>query len=198
MSATALEVLRYLLPGILAAWVYYGVTRFEKPPQFERLVQALVFTAIVQALLSGIQLLPRVRIDRGAEFTWSSALALFVGLGVAVAVNGDWIHRVLRRCGISRQTGYPSEWFSAFQREPSWVVLHLAGERRLFGWPHEWPRDNTSGHVAVGYPEWLVGETERIPLTGVDRILIRASDVEMVEFLPELEEGDCDGKQEAG
>ena len=39
-----------LLPGFLAAWVYYGLTAHPKPSPFERVIQALIFTVIVRAL----------------------------------------------------------------------------------------------------------------------------------------------------
>ncbi|MDP9620179.1 hypothetical protein [Stenotrophomonas geniculata] len=48
----ATTLLTYLLPGFLAAWVFYGLTSHPKPPQFERTVEALVFTFAVQALVT--------------------------------------------------------------------------------------------------------------------------------------------------
>ncbi|WP_425032221.1 hypothetical protein [Pelagibius sp.] len=45
-------LLQYLLPGFLAAWVFYGLTAHQKPSQFERVIQALIFTLIVQAIVS--------------------------------------------------------------------------------------------------------------------------------------------------
>ena len=40
-------ILQYLLPGFLAAWIFYGFTSHPKPSQFERVVQALIFTLII-------------------------------------------------------------------------------------------------------------------------------------------------------
>ena len=44
-------LLQYLLPGFVAAWVFYGFTSFPKPSQFERVVQALIFTIFIQAFV---------------------------------------------------------------------------------------------------------------------------------------------------
>jgi len=44
------ELFQFLLPGFLSAWIFYGFTAFEKPNQFERVIQALIFTIFVQAL----------------------------------------------------------------------------------------------------------------------------------------------------
>ncbi len=48
-------LLTYLLPGFLAAWVFYGLTSHPKPSQFERVVQALIFTLIIQTLVPPCQ-----------------------------------------------------------------------------------------------------------------------------------------------
>ena len=36
--------------GFFAAWVFYGLTPFSKPSGYERTVQALIFTIIVEVL----------------------------------------------------------------------------------------------------------------------------------------------------
>ena len=49
-SSETVKILAFLLPGFVAAAVFYSLTSHPKPSQFERVVQALVFTAIVQGL----------------------------------------------------------------------------------------------------------------------------------------------------
>lgn len=51
MSKEVVLVLVYLLPGFLAAWVFYGLTSHPKPSQFERVVQAVIFTFVIQTLI---------------------------------------------------------------------------------------------------------------------------------------------------
>ena len=70
-----------------------------------------------------------------------------------------------------------------FLRHPDcYVVLHLKGQRRLYGWPEEWPSRPDEGHFRIAEGEWLI-EDERRPAKGVSAILIPAGEVEMVEFL---------------
>lgn len=89
----------------------------------------------------------------------------------------------LLTCKRSRETSYPSEWYSAFSRHSDcYVTLHLKGQRRLFGWPQEWPNRPDEGHFRIAEAEWLDDET-RIPVTGVLAIVIPVDQVEMVEFL---------------
>ena len=43
-----------LLPGFVAAWIFYGLTGHSKPSPFERVVQALVYNVIVQPFVIAI------------------------------------------------------------------------------------------------------------------------------------------------
>ena len=56
------------------------------------------------------------------------------------------------------------------------------GERRLYGWPTEWPSRPDEGHFLIEEVEWLDGD-KRIPAKGVAGMVVPASEVEMVEFL---------------
>ena len=198
-SSEIVKVIYALLPGFLTAWVFYGLTAHPRQGMFERVVQALIFTGIVQAI---------VLVIRGAMFFlgrhiyvlafWtddrayvlSIVVALLLGLFVARLANKDAFHRFLRetkwlKClwldGITTRTSFPSEWFSAFSADKRYVVLHLTGERRLFGWPLEWPDQPDSGHFVIMKAEWLLDDSSRAPLHKVEKLIVPAKDVEMVE-----------------
>ena len=113
----------------------------------------------------------------------SILVAVALALLASYASNRDSVHRILRHLRITKETSYPSEWDSAFSRHGDcYVVLHLKGQRRLYGWPEEWPSHPEQGHFRISEGEWL-DEDKRIPATGVSAVLIPASEVEMVEFL---------------
>ena len=200
MDWTAEHILRLLyelLPGFLAAWIFYSLTAHPKPSSFERIVQALVFTIIVRAGMTGTRLLLQfagVLTDAGTwtqdvQLTWSVITALAVGLLVATSVNKDWFHGCLRRIGLTSRTSFPSEWYSGFTRSKRhYVVLHLNGERRLYGWPEEWPDSPERGHFLIMQAKWLLDDGKTRELDGVERLAIPAADVEMVEFLKYTEE----------
>lgn len=192
-SAAIVGTLTYLLPGFVAAAIVYSLTPSPRPIPFERVVQALILTIVVQAF---------VIVARGAALTagrvaslgvWSedSRLVLSVVIAVALGVlwarflNNDRLHALLRRGGFTQQTSYTSEWYGAFCQNKEYVVLHLKGARRLYGWPEEWPSVPDRGHFVMTEPEWLDG-TEARPATGVARILIAAADVEMVELMASM------------
>lgn len=194
-SKAVLEVLTYLLPGLVSAALVYVLTPAVRPIPFERLVQALIYTIVVQALVVIVRgvllLIGNAWGSLGAwtsdvAMVWAVILAVFVGLVSAWADNTDCVHRLLRRAGITFQTSFPSEWFGAFSQNEGYIVLHLKGERRLYGWAEEWPSSPTTGHFVIAQGEWLTADGPR-ELDGVQRILIRAEDVEMVEMMKTIE-----------
>lgn len=182
--------IQYLLTGFMAAWIFYGLTSYPKPSAFERIIQALVFTAFTQTMLQAIKfvsfLLGRYLFTLDAwsnnyEIFWSGISAIIIGLSFSYYANNDSFHKILRKHRITKQASYSSEWYGAFL-ELSYVVLHLDGERRLYGWIVEWPSEPDKGHFVVTDASWLT-DTGEIPLSNVKRILISAVDVKMVEFM---------------
>ncbi len=177
------SVLVFLLPGFVAAAIFFSLTSHPKPREFERVIQALIFTLIGQAIIAAGLLIGVPPLDRGWELLVPVLIAVAIGLISAGVSNHDLAHRVLRYLGFTKETSYPSEWYSAFARNPDcYVVLHLKGERRLYGWPEEWPSHSDQGHFRIAEGEWLIDD-ERRPATGVFAIVVPASEVEMVEFL---------------
>ncbi len=197
-----IALLRYLLPGFVAASIYYAFTSHVKPSAFERVVQALVFTIVVEAIGS---------VAGAFGCPWRDAVALqvavagTVGIAVSAMVNHDLVHRLSRKLGVTRETSHPSEWYSAFtELQDSHVVLHLVGERRLYGWPTEWPNSPDRGHFRISQAEWLHdderAESNRTADNGPSHtghaLLVQVQDVNMVEFVlsdpPNSEQGQGD------
>ena len=187
-SSEIVTILTFLLPGFVATAIFHSLTAHPKPNEFDRIIQALIFTTVVQAIVKGI---PLVGSLAGVAPLWTGESEIVVAVLVAVAVavvavyasNHDTLLRFLRWIGLTRETSYPSEWYSAFARNPDcYVVLHLKGERRLYGWPEEWPSRPDQGHFRIAEAEWLT-EEGRQPITGVSVILVPGDEVEVVEFL---------------
>jgi hypothetical protein len=200
-----------LIPGFLAAWVFYGLTAHPRKDAFERTVQALVFTAIIQAitsiLRSGLIWLGKALFVLGAWTTdvalgWSLLIALAFGFFVAALANNNTIHSFLwshdwkfrKRPSWpppsgwiwTKRTAFPGEWYSAFNAEGHrYIVLTLKDGNRLYGWPEEWPDQPDSGHFVMTEAEWLPAKEgdEGVRLDKVSRILVAAVDVLRVEFV---------------
>ena len=187
-SSEIVTILTFLLPGFVASAIFHSLTAHPKPNEFERVIQALIFTTVVQALVKGILLIGNLA-GTGSLWTGESEIVIAVLIAVVVAViavyasNHDTLHGFFRWVRLTKENSYPSEWYSAFTRNPNcYVVLHLKGERRLYGWPEEWPSRPDQGHFRIAEAEWLTDD-ERQPVTGVSVILVPGEEVEMVEFL---------------
>jgi hypothetical protein len=216
ISTDLITIIDQLLPGFLAAWIVYGLTAYAKPSPFERIVQALIFTILVRGFVIAFREAAFVVGDRWRTFgTWTEDSALvvailsgvLVGVGLAWCVNNDFpfailrpspdpskskkpniMRRLLNRIRLTEKTIHPSEWYSVFSSRDSYVVLHLTGERRLYGWTVQYPDNPNEGHFVIADGEWLLDDGERAPLYTVDRLLIRAKDVEWVEFMKRSDE----------
>lgn len=186
-----IKLLQYLLPGFVTAWVFYSFTSYPKPSQFERVVQALIFTIFIQAIVFLLEktynLLPNFFNfgiwSNNANLVCMLLVAIFIGILFSYFANNDKFHKLLRRFKITKETSYASEWFSAFADNITYVVLHLEGERRIYGWPVEWPTEPNKGHFLLTEASWLDEENNEIALENVDSVLIDASGVELVEFM---------------
>ena len=187
-SGEVVGILTFLLPGFVAAAVFHSLTSHPKPDAFDRVVQALIFTVVGNAITTVfVSWVNSPNENQQWIKAWEPLLSILVAVALALlashASNRDSVHRVLRHLGITKETSYPSEWYSAFSRHGDcYVVLHLKGQRRLYGWPEEWPSHPEQGHFRISEGEWL-DEDKRISATGISAVLIPASEVEMVEFL---------------
>lgn len=187
----ALTLLQFLLPGFLAAWVFYAFTSYPRPSQFERVIQALIFTLFCQA---GVFAIHSLAIALGNHYSFGEWTAqsetiisiisgFLVGLLFSYFANTDHFHRWARTLKVTRETSYPSEWFGAFHLNNTYVVLQLKDKRRLFGWPTEWPSAPTTGHFFLENVSWQNERGKELPLTGAKGILVNVCDVQWVEFV---------------
>lgn len=185
-----IPLLQYLIPGFLTAWIFYSLTAFKRPDTFGQIVQALIFTLIIQAVVStlgslfiliGTEGLSIGVWDLKAKTAWSTIVAIALGLVSCYLANSDKLHTRLRDRGITRQTSFPSEWYSAFSTRPRFVVLTLLDGRRLYGWPAEWPSEPTKGQFVIEDPCWINENQEEVE-TGAEVIVIDASKIQWVEF----------------
>lgn len=187
-----IPLLQYLIPGFFTAWIFYSLTSFKKPDTFGQIVQALVFTFVIHGTVIAIEKICMwvgsygFRIgewDAVATSIWSFLVAIALGFLSCRLAHSDLLHTRLRNLGFSSRTSYPSEWYSIFTKHKRFVVLNLVDERRIYGWPLEWPNDPTNGQFAIYEPSWLDDQGGEIPLAA-EVFLIDATKVEWVEFTP--------------
>ena len=193
MGEFALAQFQYLLAGFVASWVFYGLTPYKRPTPFERVVQALIYTAVVQLTAEGLAWAlgkPDVASHPPAVF----GLALAAGLAAAWMANYDLPHKWLARWKITSQSAYVNNFSRAFEtRKGEYVVLTLKNGRRIYGWPLSWPDHPDEDFFLLGVYEWLPGPNDDATAAAAivaanqkispeGAILIAAKDVDVVEF----------------
>ncbi len=196
LSKEIIALLQYLLPGLLAAWVYYGLTSHIKPSQFERVIQALIFTFLVHAVLPVVRWplefigtkFPVRSWDDASETLALALVAVLLGASLAYLTNKDSFHKWMRAVGFTARASHPSEWHGVLSERQSHVVLHLADERRLSGYPQVWSSEPDKGHFFIVEPGWLSETGEHQLLSEIEGLLINTKDVKWVEFINQPKE----------
>ncbi|MEW7992295.1 MAG: DUF6338 family protein [Candidatus Thiodiazotropha sp.] len=191
ISEKILSFFAILFPGFLAAWIFYGLTSHHKPSQFERTVQALVFTFIIQVFLPIIKwallivggFISLVAWNAASENIAAVIMAIALGFLLAFFTNNDKFHKLLREYGFTTRTSHPSEWFYVLSEKVTFIILHLKDGRRLYGWPKEWPIERERGQFYIMLPSWIQEDGTQLELPTLDGILIDAHDVQWVEFI---------------
>ena len=181
-------VLVFLLPGLVASAMFYSLTAHPKPNEFGQVVQALIFTILSQAVAWAVYLTiqavwPEFIGPEGWEFVFPVLVAAVIALVAVYCSNHDTVHRLLRYAKATRETSYPSEWYSAFaENDDCYVVLYFHDGRRLYGWPQEWPGRPDQGHFVMAEGEWLPYDSDD-PVPAGEILLISQRDIAMVEFV---------------
>ena len=121
----ALELMQYVFAGLVASWVYYGLTPYKRPTPFERVVQALIYTAAIRLLAEfavaavgeGFWAESVADAEGGKKLAATSALVLALSLALgfvlALAANNNWPHKWLVR--------FPPEWLDRVPPEGKWM-----------------------------------------------------------------------------
>lgn len=178
-------------------WAVYSLTSHDRPSQFERIVEALIYSVAVSAIV-GLEkkfLLYAgkwIRLgvwDNDTELIFSVLSAIALGLAISCLINKDTLFKIFRKLNISQRSSHPSNWHYVLSTEPTYIILHLNDERRLYGWPLMWPSKSDKDHFHMTNCAWLgdvetANNTENAQLELPQKILICAIDVRWVELMP--------------
>lgn len=190
LSAEIIPVLQQLMPGFLSMLVFYWLAESPKPADFEKVLQALIATAIIQTLVSLIENLCYFVGRYHAFGQWSESssnwaamfLALMMGLILAHLCNNDTAFNIARKYKLTTRASQNDVIHIHKALAHCGVVLHFTDGRRLMGYLEAYPNAKQSGIYLVSSPTWITGGSmQQCPLT--KSIMINATDVQWVEFL---------------
>ena len=199
ITSELINLLNFLLPGFITSFLFYSLTSFPKKSTFESVVLALIYTVIINLIVDvmglaflaiGENLFAIAQWSGTIKILWSIILALLLGLLLTFLYNNDKLHKLLRKFRITNQTSYPTEWYGTFSETKLYVVLHFIDGRRIMGWPLEWPSSPKNGHFILEDAIWLekTGDEEKIiELKNVQKIMLDASNINMVELVKDTE-----------
>ena len=128
VSSEAVAILSFLLPGFVAVAIFHLFTSHPKPSEFERVVQALIFTILVRAaaelsIWTGRFLGKDPLLGSEFEIAVSVGIAIVLGFIAVYLSNSDMLHRFIRYIRLTQETSYPSEWYSAFLHNSDCYML---------------------------------------------------------------------------
>lgn len=195
--AEALPVLQAIMPGFVVTFIFYWLSDAPKPGQFERVIQALMSTVVIQVVVEVIRWLALLagqfhslgQWTDGVAMGWSVTIAVGSGLLLAKWANNDAIYAICRDLRLTSRSA-DGEWrFAHRTQKDRGVTLQLKDGRRLAGYPRAWPTDPTTGHYLIIQPTWIVDGSYE-PADRITSMLISVTDVAWTEFLDQPEEED--------
>ena len=208
------QLVQYVFAGLVASWVFYGLTPYKRPTPFDRVAQALVYTVVIQLSAQGVAAVADAE-KLADSLPLVLLLSVLLGFFLAVAANNNWPHKWLVRFPpewldrvppggkwmewlwkITSQSTHDNNLSRAMEtRKGEYIVLVLKNGRRIYGWPESWPDHPDEDFFLLIAYEWLPGPgddadavaaaNEKIHPNGA--ILIAAKDVDVIEFIPNEE-----------
>ncbi|WP_460143153.1 DUF6338 family protein [Pseudomonas sp. S3_B08] len=190
ISADLVPVLKQLMPGFLAMLVFYWFAEAQKPTAVDRVLQALIGTAVVQIIVSGIEKLCYVlgnyydfgTWDNTSADLWALAVATTIGLILAYLCNNDTAFSIARTFKLTTRASQDDAVHIHKAMANCGVVLHFSDSRRLMGYLDAYPSSKSTGVYLVSSPTWITGG-DRLECPETQSIMINATDIQWVEFL---------------
>jgi len=191
-SLDLLTLFYKLLPGFVAAAIFHALTPYPRRDILDRVVAALIFTMFAQLCVAavnqalgwlGANLISIGPWSPTSELAWGAGFGVALGLLWSHAVNNGHTHAWLRMRGTTKKSSLPSQWFSALASNERFIILHFKDQRRLMGWPREWPDEPETGHFLLEAPSWVLPDGTQAQMLQLESIMVSAKEVEAIEFL---------------
>ncbi len=185
------------MPGFLASLIFHCIVQQKKPDVIFILFEILAFSTIIYILANiFIEWRPIVEISSATnKITWTTwdnypsiAIVLLFSIVTPIPIGAFVFHdlhmRLLRKIHVTNNTSSATAWTDAFKNQKRFVVLHLCDGRRICGSPTYYSIGESGSYVYLQNPSWIV--EDKYSDCGSHGILFNGKDVEMIEFLLEL------------
>lgn len=195
-----LAVFLVLLPGFLAAGFIRILCVRTKQTEFEKLIEALVYSFIAYAAFIAIfhrfPLQPlQGTSDNLAAYYLSSvhpsdvlfllALGVVIGLVVGVSITNDLHGRLFRLIRFTNRTSRPSIWLDVFSEVKDYVQVEFEDGRRLIGWPRYFSDTPEDSSLFLENAAWITADGSTVEISGSGILVTKEMAIEAIMFLRE-------------
>jgi hypothetical protein len=194
-SEAAIRLFLILIPGLAAAYLVQAPTVRAKQTDFEKVVEALLFSFLIYITYSlfhpGRPLLLMWDAAKGnslqfrsIDLLWLLAITLIYALGLILFVNKDGT-TFLRKIGLTERTSRSSIWNDVFQfdRESQIVQVELADGRSLQGIVRFYSDTAEESSVFLSNARWIGDEGEIVEVPGPGVLLTKEAKIISISFL---------------
>ena len=193
-----LTVLLVLLPGLLAASIIRTLCVRKKQTEFDKLIEALVYSFIAYAAFVAIfRRFPLQTLEKNSQtvtlFNLSSprptdvlvllALGVAIGILIGFSITNDVHGKVFRVLRLTNRTSRPSIWLDVFSEVKDYVQVEFEDGRSLIGWPRYFSDSPEESSLFLENAAWIKpdGTTVEIPGSGI--LVTKEMPVEAIMFL---------------
>ncbi|HEX2253601.1 MAG TPA: DUF6338 family protein [Thermoanaerobaculia bacterium] len=189
----ALSILVVLLPGFLSSALLDHVVVRRGRDNVQRVVEALVFSFVIYAVLlivlgppvhplpmtaGELARFPLSRVFVGGSLLLSILLPSLLGL----LITTDWHMKLLRRLRVTNKTSRETTWLDVFSEQQRYVIVNLSGNRRVFGWPMYFSSNRDEGLLYLYDPAWVNDDGTYTALDLHGLFLVEPDTIESIEF----------------
>ncbi len=191
VTAEALAVLLFLLPGFLTSRIVGTIVVRRSTDHVREAIEALIYSFLIYAALDlvgwGVVVYDPAggsapKVDPGRPWHALVAAVLFA-IVCGAFINHDLHMRFLRLAGLTNKTARANTWSDVFAERHDGVMVNYADGRRLTGWPALVSDDREEGLVYLCAPAWVDSDGNTHSVEG-DGILIDVKNgIDSIEFL---------------
>lgn len=187
-----LQILIFLLPGIISSKVMDFFIARKKLGSFEKILESLIFSMIVYILFTFFSDKSPVFLNiekTGYYLSYNTGsffkllmISLFVPFIFGICHTYDFPMNIFRWLRVTKRTSRDTIWYNVFCDVKTHIIINFENGRRIYGWPMYYSDDPTKPYIFLHNPAWI--EEDKFTYLDIKGILITPEQkIEFVEFL---------------
>lgn len=179
-SFQALQILMFLIPGLISATIVDVLIVRGKKKEFERIMEALILSMLIYTIYSFVSGTSPVTLnqlettgtysfDRGS-LLWLTLLSIGISVLVSCFITTDLHMRLARFLRVTTKTARPSVWLDVFHNLKRYIIVEFVDGTRLMGWPSHYSDDPEQQYLFLSEPAWVVEVDGRLKFEKLDKL----------------------------